>query len=156
MDKRNQLQINISMPNLINICVGQKVDGEISGEIYHCYAKEPMRFSNVVEMIKKIEDLFDRICFPQSSTKLRSFCETSQTSRMLRPEKVLMQQDVIEYRGTLGSFVTCVKFRQNSTWQGEIFWMEKSIKRQFTNTLDFIKILDNALMMVEKENKRHA
>ena len=149
MDNKNQLQINISLPNLINICVGQKVEGEISGEIYHCYANEPMRFSNVIEMLKEIENLFDRICFPQSSTKMRSFCETSQISQMRRPEKVLMQQDVIKHRGTLGSFVTCVKFRQNSTWQGEIFWMEKGIKRQFTNTLDFIKILDNALMMTE-------
>ena len=149
MDNKNQLQINISLPNLINICVGQKVEGEISGEIYHCYANEPMRFSNVIEMLKEIENLFDRICFPQSSTKMRSFCETSQISQMRRPEKVLMQQDVIKHRGTLGSFVKCVKFRQNSTWQGEIFWMEKGIKRQFTNTLDFIKILDNALMMTE-------
>ena len=149
MDNKNQLQINISLPNLINICVGQKVEGEISGEIYHCYANEPMRFSNVIEMLKEIENLFDRICFPQSSTKMRSFCESSQISQMRRPEKVLTQQDVIKHRGTLGSFVTCVKFRQNSTWQGEIFWMEKGIKRQFTNTLDFIKILDNALMMTE-------
>ena len=58
MDNRNQLQINISLPNLINICVGQKVEGEISGEIYHCYANEPMRFSNVIEMLKEIENSF--------------------------------------------------------------------------------------------------
>ena len=149
MEKKNQFQINISMPNLINICVNERTHGEISGVIYHCYAKEPMRFSNVVEMLKKMEDLFDHICFPQASTKTRSFYETPPAGRVIRPEKVVLQQDVIQYRGTLGSFVTCVKFRQNSTWQGEIFWMEKGIKRQFTNTLDFIKILDNALMMTE-------
>lgn len=149
MENKKQTQINISMPNLINICVNERMHGEISGEIYHCYEKEPMLFSNVVEMLRKIEDLFDRICFPQASTKTRSFYETPPAGRTIRPEKVVMQQDVIQYRGTVGSFVTCVKFRQNSTWQGELFWMEKGIKRQFANTLDFIKILDSALATVE-------
>ena len=69
MEQNKTLQINISMPNLINICVDEKEHGEISGRIYHCYDKEPMLFNNVVEMLRKIEDLFDRICFPQASTK---------------------------------------------------------------------------------------
>lgn len=149
MENKKQPQINISMPNLVNICVDEREHGEISGRIYHCYDKEAVPFYNIVELLRKIEDLYDRICFPQASTKTRSFKETETAGRIVRPEKVVMQQDVIRYRGTIGSFVTCVKFRQNSTWQGELFWMEKGIKRQFANTLDFIKILDSALAMVE-------
>lgn len=145
MEKKNHFQINISMPNLINICVDEKAHGEICGRVYHCYSKEAMPFENVVELLKKMEELFDRICFPQASTKSRSFLETEALARTQRPEKVISQEDVIQYRGTLGSFVTCVRFRQNSTWQGEMFWMEKEIKRQFVNTLDFIKMLDSAI-----------
>lgn len=149
MENRKPFQINISMPNLINICVDKRLHGEISGRIYHCYEKEPMIFTNVVEMLRKIENLFDRICFPQASTMTRSFHEIPPAQRIVRPEKVVMQTQVIEYRGEIGSFVTCVRFRQNSTWQGELFWMEKGMKRSFANTLDFIKILDNALSAVE-------
>lgn len=145
MEKKNHFQINISMPNLINICVDEKAHGEICGRVYHCYSKEAMPFENVVELLRKMEELFDRICFPQASTKSRSFLETEALARTQRPEKVISQEDVIQYRGMLGSFVTCVRFRQNSTWQGEMFWMEKEIKRQFVNTLDFIKMLDSAI-----------
>ena len=145
MEQNKTLQINISMPNLINICVDEKDHGEISGRIYHCYAKEPMLFHNVVEMLRKIEDLFDRICYPQASTRTRSFHEIPAAGRIQRPEKLVMQEAVIKYRGEIGSFVTCVKFRQNSTWQGELFWMERGIRLRFANTLDFIKILDCAL-----------
>ena len=53
MEQNKTLQINISMPNLINICVDEKEHGEIGGRIYHCYDKEPMLFHNVVEMLRK-------------------------------------------------------------------------------------------------------
>ena len=149
MENKRQPQINISMPNLINICVDEKTHGEFSGRLYHCYEKEAEPFYNVVELLRKIEDLFDRICFPQASTKTRCFREEEPTGRIVRPEKLVEQTKVIEYRGNLGSFVTCVQFRQNSTWQGEVFWMEKGAKRRFANTLDFIKTLDSALATIE-------
>ena len=69
MENKKQPQINISMPNLINICVDEKNNGEFSGRLYHCYGKEAEPFHNVVELLRKVEDLFDRICFPQASTK---------------------------------------------------------------------------------------
>ena len=131
MTQRVQYPFNIYVPNLLNICVDNNECAEISGRMYHCYEKEPVQFNNIIELIQAAENLFDRIAFPQASTKTRSFKETETAGRIVRPEKVVMQQDVIRYRGTIGSFVTCVKFRQNSTWQGELFWMEKGIKRQF-------------------------
>ena len=150
MENKKQPQINISMPNLINICVDEKNNGEFSGRLYHCYGKEAEPFHNVVELLRKVEDLFDRICFPQASTKTRCFREAESIGhRIVRPEKLVEQTKVIEYRGNLGSFVTCVQFRQNSTWQGEVFWMEKGAKRRFANTLDFIKTLDSALATIE-------
>ena len=99
MENKKQPQINISMPNLINICVDEKTHGEFSGRLYHCYEKEAEPFYNVVELLRKIEDLFDRICFPQASTKTRCFREAEPTGRIVRPEKLVEQTKVIEYRG---------------------------------------------------------
>ena len=149
MDKNIQSQINISMPNLINICVDAKNHGEITGKLYHCYTEEPVKFENVIELLTISEDLFDRICYPQASTKSRCFVESAPAAPAARPQKVTEQIDIICQRGTIGSFVLCVRFRQNSTWQGEIIWLEKGIRRRFANTLDFIKILDSAVNMIE-------
>ena len=145
MDNNIQSRINISMLNLINICVDKKNQGEISGRLYHCYAQEPVKFDNVIDLLTRAEELFDSICYPQAATKTRCFVEALSAAPVERPQKVAEQIEVIAERGQVGSFVLCVQFRQNSTWQGEVIWLERGIQRRFSNTLDFIKILDSAV-----------
>lgn len=147
MSSTQQYRFNISAPNLVNICVDKNHHGEISGRMYHCYSEEPVRFLNIVELIREAEKLFDAIAFPQASTKTRQFTEESrkQTAPMERPVKMMRQEDVAANAGELGTFITTVRFRQNSTWQGEFFWVEKEENRQFVNMLDFIRLIDDAL-----------
>lgn len=139
--------VNFWTPNLINICVDRHKDGEIGGRFYHCYSAEPTIFSNVVELLREAEKLFDGISFPQASTKTRSFVEKehAQERSMQRPEPVVDQASVVGHNGKLGTFVTNVKFRQNSTWQGEFYWIEGESVLKFSNTLDFIKQIDVTL-----------
>ena len=150
MENCIQSQINISMPNLINICVNEKDRGEFRGELYHCYSKEPVLFGNVIELLTTADALYDTLRFPEASTKTRRFSETEQPQMQTeRPSKVAEQMEVIGHRGKLASFVLCVQFRQNSTWQGEVIWLEKGVRRRFFNTLNFIKILDSAVNAIE-------
>ena len=147
MSSAQQYRFNISAPNLINICIDEKHHGEISGRMYHCYSKEPVRFWNIVELLREAEKLFDAIAFPQASTKTRQLAEEYRQKEgyIERPVKVMLQEDVAGNTGELGTFITSVRFRQKSTWQGEFFWVEKEEKRQFANILDFIRQLDEAL-----------
>ena len=146
--EKKEFKINISMPNLVNICVDKKEDGEISGRIFHCYTVQPIYFCNVIELLKEMEALYDHISFPQASTKSRSFKEKVFDGMVKKPEKVVSQAEIVQHRGKLGSFVAGVIMRQNSTWQGELFWLEKEVKQRFANTLDFIKMLDSALSTI--------
>ena len=125
----------------MNICIDQVCDGEFQGRFYHCYANEAESFSNVVELIRKAENLFDCISYPQASTRSRSF--VSQEDVIIRqcPDKCRKQEDLFKFKGALGTFITFVKFRQNSTWQGEFFWVEGELKNYFSNILDFIKMM---------------
>ena len=147
MENKGRYCINISAPNLINICVDQMQHGEIKGRLYHCYSGEPIIFLNVIELIRMAEKLFDEIAFPQASTKTRSLLQkdNNPTINMRRPEKILAQSQIVEKTGVLGTFVTSVRFRQNSTWQGEMYWVEQDEIIKFSNVLDFIKGLDVAL-----------
>ena len=45
--------------------------------------------------------------------------------------------------GELGTFVVHVKFRQYSTWQGEIVWAERNRKCNFRSALEMLKLIDN-------------
>lgn len=144
MTQRVQYPFNIYVPNLLNICVDNNECAEISGRMYHCYEKEPVQFNNIIELIQAAENLFDRISFPQASTKTRCFVKKEDVY-MEKPEKVVSHEEVVEQKGEKGSFITSVRFRQNSTWQGEFFQMETGKKEKFSNMVDFIKRLDQAI-----------
>ena len=44
-----------------------------------------------------------------------------------------------------GTFEISVKFMQNSTWQGQIHWVEKNQKQNFRSALEMLKLMDEAL-----------
>ena len=46
---------------------------------------------------------------------------------------------------TKGTFEITVKFMQNSTWQGQIHWIEKDYKQNFRSALEMLKLMDEAL-----------
>ena len=144
MDQRQQYKINISAPNLINICIDKNENGELEGRLYHCYTAEPIYFPNIVQLIIEIEWLCDAINFPQVSTKTRLFMDQTSVYDE-KPEKVADQKEIIQYSGEKGTFITHIKFRQKSTWQGEFYWKEQDTVQRFSNTLDFIKQIDTIL-----------
>lgn len=144
-NKQHHVQLNLSVPNLVNICVDNALGGEFSGRFYHCYSKEPETFSSIVQLIRKIDELFDDISFPQASTKARSFSKKTDSKSPRYTQKVLEQSEIITYSGDLGTFILTVKFRQNSTWQGELYRMEQDKKYSFSNTLDLIKLIDHSI-----------
>lgn len=134
----------ISYPNLVNICIDEKQNGEIAGRIYQSYTEDPWRFSNIVDLLQLLEHFYDDLLFPQSFTENRHFHKTQQKQHP-RMEKVRETSEILTFRGRKETFVTCVKYRQNATWQGETYWMEKGENYLFDSSLEFIKILNNAL-----------
>lgn len=132
------------VPNLISICIDSIVDGEMSGEIYHCYSREAVAFSNIIRMIEAAEAFFDRIRFPEASTQMRSF-EKKEHVVEAKPEKVCTSEEILEKRGKAGTFLLNVRYRQNSSWQGKLQWVEGNTTYQFASVLELIKILSNAM-----------
>ena len=61
-------------------------------------------------------------------------------------KKVDNQRDI---GSTKGTFEISVKFMQNSTWQGQIHWVDKNLKQNFRSALEMIKLMDEALAETE-------
>lgn len=142
MQEKQLHHINISAPNLLNICVDDDTGHEWSGRLYHCYSKTPILFTSVVDFLTKAEDLFDVISFPQASTKTRHFFEKEEVHGQ-KLAKVVEQREILEYEGKIGTFILQVRYRQKSTWQGEIFWKERELTYRFTNILEMLRWIDN-------------
>lgn len=148
MNMEQKQSIAWHVPNLLSICIDSVADGEMSGEIYHCYKKEPLKFSNIIRMIETADKFFDQIKFPQSATQIRSFEKKEPTMEAV-PEKVCIPQEVLEKRGAKGTFLLNVKYRQNSSWQGSVTWVDEQREQYFRSTLELLKLIDGAL---EKRN----
>ncbi len=144
MKQKADRHISLHVPNIIAICVHQKAGDEIEGELYHCYDTKPWRFSNVMQMLDAIEELYNRISFPQAAQRHRTLVE-------MHPEKkapltkVQEPEQITEMRGELGTFLLCVKHRQNASWQGEMEWIEGQERIEFSSELELIKQIHNRL-----------
>jgi len=147
MGQTNHKSVNISAPNLITICVNGMEQGELQGVFYHYYSEEPVFFDSILDLIRAMEKLFDDLVFPEASTRARSFFEkeTEMVYKRGRKEKNVLWENLLSHKGTLGTFITCVKFRQRSTWQGEFYWKEKEEKVFFLSGLEFIRLLYQAV-----------
>lgn len=136
---------HISVPNLLNVCIDQNNDGEFGGRIYDCYHKTPATFTNLMQLLRRMDDFFDEITFPQASTRSRSFTPPHEKKKE-KLQKQTTQEEILKNKGQKASLVIWVKYRQNSTWQGELTWLEQQKTYTFSSALDLIKLIDNILM----------
>ena len=108
-----EIRFNLAAPNLLCICVDDRQNGESSGRVYCCYSRAAESFAHEYQLLNIIEGFLNRIDYPQSSVKIRSFQEKEE-KRFPRPEKVLESREVASYRGKLGTFLVHVKYPTNS------------------------------------------
>ena len=144
MEQVGKQQSFQNTPNLISICVDDIQHGELAGRLYHCYSETPFKFTNAVRLVELAENLFDMLQFPQASTKMRTF------SNDVRPqaksfEKKLSVEEIEKERGKKGTILLYVQYRQRSTWQGEVKWVEGNRQWKFFSELELFKIIHQAL-----------
>ncbi len=140
------VRVNFSAPNLMNICIDRNSSGGAGGRLYHKYIKEPVRFNAVGELLDDMEDLFDMIGYPERSTQQRTFEDLPEpNAKRKEAVQVTTTDDLLRQSGDLATFVVHVKFRQHSTWQGEVVWAEKNKKCYFRSALELLKLIDGAL-----------
>lgn len=141
----NRGNINISAPNLASICIDRAISEFYQGRFYHKYQKEPHIFNDVKELLRLMEDLFDKCGYPQSSTQNRFFQEKKDKNTVKGASQVADIDQVLNQNGDLATFIVHVKHRHHSTWQGEVVWAEKNEKRTFRSALELLKLIDNAI-----------
>ena len=145
-------QVNISAPNLVCVCVNEMREAGPVGSVYHKYSDEGYTFRNEFDILRYMEKVMDYCQYPQSSTQLRTFGnETYQYREKKKVETMVTADELLEKSGELATFVIHVKYRQNSTWQGDIFWTEKQEKRNFRSALELLKLIDGALDQIEDD-----
>ena len=146
-----RFRINTAAPNLVNICIDCVKEGEYSGRIFHKYSDKEIPFHESGHMISILDQFYNKINYPQASTKYRSFQKRKKevpdlTDRSKEEVKQVRTADeMLKPRGKEATFILHVQYRQNSTWQGKLIWMEEDDEEAFSSVLEILKLLDSAL-----------
>ena len=147
-------QVNISAPNLMSVCVNELRGGCPVGYLYNKYSLERQEFQNVFDLMTLMEQTMDYCQYPQSATRQRTFGSANvQNREKKRVESMVKADEILEKSGELATFVIHVKYRQNSTWQGDIFWAEKQEKVNFRSALEMLKLIDSALDQTQEDGQ---
>ena len=119
------------------VCVDSYEDGVLKGRVYNAYA-EPECFESLSQFLIKMESLLDELQQPQSATKPRSFATFVEPMDYAPPLEHIR-------RGAKATFEVQVIFRQHTSWQGVVIWLEQQMEQSFRSVLELILLMDSAL-----------
>lgn len=120
------------------VCVDSYEQSVLTGRLYNPYLSEGRSFSSVMEFLRMMEDLLNGMNFPQPFTSIRSFQKSQEHEQSGPPEHQPQE-------GKVGTFSVRVIFRQNSSWQGSVSWLEKGAEDSFRSALELLLLMDSAL-----------
>lgn len=139
----------------MQICIDAFENGEISGRIYNSYYRDELLFDNCMELIKKLEGIFDGFGYPHATMDLRRF-ETEEEEEMTYNERKQAKhersgitqaptENAVQHngRGKLATLKTRIMFRQNASWQGNVKWLEEDLEENFSSVLELMLLVNS-------------
>jgi hypothetical protein len=125
------------------VCVDGGGAGEISGRICNPYLDGGTPFSGTLEFLSGMEELMNQTQLPQAYTAARRFSGSKDLFIAKPPEDGHGQ-------GARATFAVRVLFRQNSSWQGSVVWIEEKQEERFRSVLELLLLMKSALDQLKK------
>lgn len=123
------------------LCIDSYDNGVPMGRYYNAASEEGQSFKSLTQFILKMEDSLDTMDLPKAFTVTRTFMTVNRSSHD-PPEK--------SYRpGKEATFLIRVLFRQNTSWQGCLTWVDGGREQSFRSVLELILLIHSALEQTE-------
>lgn len=109
-------------PNAFRICA-DKIEKDVEGRVCSPLQLETIHFSGMTELLVKMDELFDKVGYPQAFQDKRSFDSDKEANNLYRGIPVSKREpaDILNYTGECKTFDILVHSRKNTSWQGEIY-----------------------------------
>lgn len=121
------------------VCVDTYENGVPVGRLYNPARAEGIAFQSLSQLLARYQELLDETQFPQAFAMTRTFSNVGGESGSGPAPQSL------EKRGKTATFAVRVLFRQNSSWQGSVIWLEKNEEESFRSALELILLMDSAM-----------
>ncbi|MDE7211761.1 MAG: hypothetical protein K2O03_10005 [Lachnospiraceae bacterium] len=135
------------------ICVDGYGNGEMQGRLYNNYYEEPIVFSNIMQLLKKMESMFDGFEYPQRTFRARNFFGVEKKPEKLPDRSAQMQLKPQDECGTVATFYVKVIFRKNASWQGNVQWVNGGQNENFRSIFELLMLMDGVMAGQGTEGK---
>lgn len=134
------------------ICVDAYDNKLISGRLHYKNLGKEKPFDNLIQLLFLIEQAISAMAFPDAYSKIKHFSAPQETPE----QSPLAEQDNGEMptNGKLATFAIKILFKQNSSWQGTIAWVQGRKEETFRSVFEMIMLMDSALERKETKNMR--
>ena len=121
----------------------------ITGWVYNAHFDKAVPFSDGLELLTAMENLFDALSFPGRFEDYRHFARREpKKSRKGIKERETMSDKTKDEQAT---FIIHVQFRRNATWQGTVTWTDGRRTEPFRSALELNRLIDSTLLEQEEE-----
>lgn len=119
------------------VCIDSYEGGVLAGHFYNPHINSHRFFSSTTQFLIEMEKMLDDMEFPKAFSLTRVFLPP--------PEPDPSPPGTVENSGLKATFAIRILFRQNSSWQGSITWIDGRREQSFRSVLELILLMDNAL-----------
>ena len=127
---------------------------DFGGRIYTRFQEEPIPFVSSMEMLMKLEEMYDAWAFPENAVLYRSFHRKSyqRAAAKARAKTLLANRRLGEnepplqpVEGKLATFLLECKERQHGDWSGIVRLDIETETHPFRSTLELLRMMDSTV-----------
>ena len=120
------------------IALDAVVSYDYTGVVKHMLTGDCWEYFSVLDLLNIMQDVL-RDQLP-CTHRLRTWSRPG-----LGKERVIPITDKMEIKGEGATFLLHVQYRQNSTWQGTLEWLEGKQRVTFRSTLELIQLMEQVV-----------
>ena len=129
------------------VSVNSYVSGIPRGQLCNPFFESPQEFESLTDFLRMMECMLDLTNQPRAFNSTRCF-EPPPEYRFEKTDELPAE------RGELATFSVCIRFRRNSSWQGQLHWLENGKKQNFRSVLELILLMDSALQTAQRRHEK--
>ena len=131
--------------NMIRLCIdGYRED--VSGRAYNKMQTVPLSFFGYGGLLLGMDDLFERVGFPQGFQARRTFLKPAELRGSVRmPEHLMEDEEIDRQSGECRTFDIIVQSRRQSGWQGLLMDPERTSARRFRSEMELLRYIRSDL-----------
>ncbi len=128
------------------VCVDSYENDILCGRFYYDSQTSAIPFHGLMQLLLYMDTCFNGASFPQAFETKRTFSTEEVTKEMAAEQSArLPRLEGTPEMGALVTFQIRLLFRQNTSWQGNVLWLEGKKNENFRSVLELIHLMHSVL-----------